>query len=209
MYYQKILIFITSLLPFGAAHATQITNGNTIYNNDQIQIATFAGGCFWCVESDFDKLDGVLETTSGYIGGRTKDPTYYEVSEGGTGHTEAVQIKYDSNKVTYAQLLDHFWHNIDPTMKNGQFCDFGAQYRSAIFYHDEEQRKLAEQSRAKLEKTKPFNAPIVTQIVPASIFYPAEERHQDYYQKHAWKYMFYRYTCGRDDRLEKLWGKAG
>ncbi len=169
--------------------------------------ATFAGGCFWCMEPPYDKLDGVLATTSGYIGGHKINPTYEEVSAGGTGHAEAVQVVYDPKKITYAKLLEVFWRNIDPTVRNRQFCDTGSQYRTAIFYHDEAQKALAEAAKAQLEKTKPFSAPIVTEITAAGTFYPAEEYHQDYYQKNPLRYKYYRYACGRDARLEELWGK--
>ena len=168
-------------------------------------IATFAGGCFWCVEADFDKVDGVISTTSGYTGGHTVNPSYEQVSHGGTGHAEAVEIAYDPAKVSYKKLLDVFWHNIDPLAKDRQFCDHGDQYRSAIFYHDEEQRALAEASKAEVEKC--FEQPVATQIVPAGPFYKAEEYHQDYYKKNPIRYKFYRFNCGRDARLEELWGK--
>jgi peptide-methionine (S)-S-oxide reductase len=167
--------------------------------------ATFAGGCFWCVEADFDKLEGVISTTSGYIGGETRNPTYKDVSAGGTGHAEAVEIVFDPAKVSYQELLDHFWRNIDPVAKDRQFCDEGDSYRSAIFFHDEEQRRLAEASKQAVE-TK-FDEPIATEIVPAGTFYKAEDYHQDYYLKNAAKYKFYRWGCGRDQRLEELWGK--
>jgi peptide-methionine (S)-S-oxide reductase len=170
--------------------------------------ATFAGGCFWCMEPPFDKLPGVISTTSGYIGGHTQQPTYHEVSAGGTGHAEAVQVVYDPQKVSYEKLLEVFWHNIDPTQKDGQFCDHGNQYRTAIFYHDETQKQLAEASKAELQKTRPFEGEIVTEIVPAGEFYPAEDYHQDYYLKNPLRYKFYRTTCGRDKRLQTLWGKA-
>jgi peptide-methionine (S)-S-oxide reductase len=170
--------------------------------------ATFAGGCFWCMEPPFDALDGVISTTSGYTGGQKVNPTYHEVSAGGTGHAESVQVEYDPKKVSYEKLLDVFWHNVDPTQKDGQFCDHGTQYRTAIFYHDEEQKRLAESSKAALMKSKPFNGDIVTEIVPASTFYPAEDYHQDYYQKNPIRYKFYRTGCGRDARLKELWGAA-
>jgi len=170
--------------------------------------ATFAGGCFWCMEPPYDKLDGVVSTTSGYIGGRTRNPTYEAVSAGGTGHAEAIEVVYDPARIGYAKLLDVFWRNIDPTVRNQQFCDVGDQYRSAIFYHDAEQRRLAEQSKAALEKSKPFPQPIVTEIVAAGAFTPAEAYHQDYYLKNPLRYRFYRHRCGRDQRLEELWGKA-
>ena len=170
--------------------------------------ATFAGGCFWCMEHPFDVLPGVISTTSGYIGGQKVNPTYEEVSTGRTGHTEAVQVAYDPKKVTYEKLLDVFWRNIDPTVKNEQFCDHGSQYRSGIFYHDDEQRKLAEASKAALDRTKPFKQPIVTEITRATEFYPAEEYHQDFYIKNPLRYKYYRSGCGRDNRLKQLWGKA-
>jgi len=167
-------------------------------------VATFAGGCFWCMEGPFDKLPGVISTTSGYTGGTKANPTYEEVSNGGTGHRESVEVVYDPRKVTYAQLLDTFWHNVDPTDNSGQFCDHGSQYRSAIFYHDAEQKRLAEASKAALEKR--FR--VATDILPASPFWRAEEYHQDYYKKNPIRYHFYRFNCGRDQRLEQIWGKA-
>lgn len=168
--------------------------------------ATFAGGCFWCMEPPFDKLEGVISTTSGYIGGHTKNPTYKEVSAGGTGHTEAVEIVYDPAKVSYAKLLEVFWRNIDPVTSNAQFCDRGSQYRSGIFYHDETQKQLAEASKQTLEASKRLKAPVVTEVTLAPAFYPAEDYHQDYYQKNPLRYKFYRYNCGRDQRLHELWG---
>ena len=173
-------------------------------------IATFAGGCFWCMEGPFDVLDGVISTTSGYIGGSKKSPSYQEVSGGRTGHTEAVEIVYDPAKVKYEKLLDVFWHNIDPTVKDRQFCDAGSQYRSGIFYHDETQKKAADASKSALDKNRPFKAAIVTEITAAGTFYAAEDYHQDYYQKNPVRYRFYRQGCGRDARLKELWGdKAG
>ena len=170
--------------------------------------AIFAGGCFWCMEHPFDVLPGVVSTTSGYIGGQKKNPTYEEVSSGRTGHTEAVQVVYDPKKVTYEKLLDVFWHNIDPTVKDQQFCDHGSQYRSGIFYVDDEQKRLAEASKAALDRNKPFSAAIVTEITRASEFYPAEDYHQDFYLKNPLRYKYYRSGCGRDARLKQLWGKA-
>jgi peptide-methionine (S)-S-oxide reductase len=167
--------------------------------------ATFAGGCFWCMEPPFDGLEGVISTTSGYIGGHTESPSYEEVSSGTTGHTEAVEIVYDPKKVTYEKLLDVFWHNVDPTTPNRQFCDGGTQYRSAIFYHDAEQKRLAEASKRKLEESGRFPR-VVTEIVQAGPFYPAEDYHQDYYRKNPIRYRYYRFGCGRDARLEELWG---
>ena len=171
-------------------------------------VATFAGGCFWCMEQPFDKVDGVLATTSGYAGGEKSNPTYEEVSGGGTGHTEAVQVLYDPRKVTYEKLLDVFWHNIDPTVKDRQFCDVGSQYRTSIFVQTDDQRRAAEASKAALEKSKPFKDAIVTPIVMATEFWPAEEYHQNYYQKNPVRYTYYRTGCGRDARLKQLWGSA-
>ena len=171
--------------------------------------ATFAGGCFWCMEPPYDKLPGVLSTTSGYMGGKKRSPTYEEVSTGTTGHTEVVQVVYDPAKVSYEKLLEVFWRNIDPTVRDQQFCDVGSQYRTAIFYHDEEQKRLAEASKAALEKSKPFKAPIVTPVQAAGEFWAAEDYHQDYYKKNPVRYKYYRTGCGRDDRLKQLWGKAG
>ena len=175
-----------------------------------LEKATFAGGCFWCMEHPFDSLDGVVSVTSGYTGGTKKNPTYQEVSAGGTGHAESVQIVYDPARIGYRKLLEVFWHNIDPTTPNRQFCDAGNQYRSAVFYHDGEQKKLAEESKRELERTKTFQGSVATEISPASEFYPAEEYHQQYYKKNPVRYKFYRYNCGRDQRLKELWGtKAG
>jgi methionine-S-sulfoxide reductase len=169
--------------------------------------ATFAGGCFWCMQPPFEKLPGVLSTTVGYTGGRTLNPTYEDVSAGGTGHAESVQIVYDPQKISYEKLLDVFWHNVDPLTPNAQFCDRGDQYRTAIFYHDDTQRRLAEASKQKLEASKRFQQPIVTQIVAAGPFYPAEEYHQKYHEKNPARYTYYRWSCGRDLRLDDLWGK--
>ncbi|MBN1209275.1 MAG: peptide-methionine (S)-S-oxide reductase MsrA [Myxococcaceae bacterium] len=173
----------------------------------KLATATFAGGCFWCMEPPFDKLPGVVSTTSGYTGGTKANPTYEEVSEGGTGHAEAVQIVYDPSKVSYAQLLEIFWRNVDPLTPNAQFCDKGSQYRSAIFFQDAEQQRLAEESKRKLEASGRFKQPIVTELVSASAFYPAEEYHQDYYQKNPLRYRYYRFGCGRDARLKEVWGE--
>ena len=175
-------------------------------DGDRYATATLAGGCFWCMEPPFDDLDGVISTTSGYIGGQTGNPTYKTVSRGGTGHAEAIQIVFDPGKIGYVDLLDVYWRNIDPTDEHGQFCDKGSQYRSEIFYHDEQQRQLAETSRQALTELKPFAGDVVTGISRATRFYPAEEYHQDYYLKNPVRYKFYRYGCGRDKRLEELWG---
>jgi len=169
---------------------------------------TFAGGCFWCMEPPFAKLDGVLDVVSGYTGGTKENPTYKEVSAGGTGHAEAVQVTYDPSKISYEKLLSIFWRSMDPTDPNGQFVDRGDQYRSAIFYHNEEQKRLAEKSKEELEKSKRFDKKIITQIVPATKFYPAEEYHQHYYRKNPIRYKFYRYRSGRDQFLEKYWDSS-
>jgi methionine-S-sulfoxide reductase len=170
--------------------------------------ATFAGGCFWCMEPPYDKLEGVISTTSGYAGGHVENPTYKQVSAGVTGHTEVVQIVYDPQKVGYEELLDVFWRNVDPLDSGGQFCDRGEQYRTAIFYHDEQQRSLAELSKSALERSGRLSRSIVTEIVALNgNFYPAEEYHQDYYMKNPLRYKYYRIACGRDRRLEQLWGE--
>ena len=168
--------------------------------------ATFAGGCFWCMEGPFDELEGVLSTTSGYTGGHMANPTYEQVSAGVTGHAEAVEVAYDPQRISYQELLTIYWRNVDPTTPNAQFCDHGDQYRPAIFYHNEEQRRLAEASKQEIDRTKTFSASIVTEITQATEFYPAEEYHQDFYRKNPIRYKFYRLTCGRDARLTELWG---
>lgn len=168
-------------------------------------VATFGGGCFWCVEEAFDKVPGVISTTSGFMGGHLKNPTYPQVSAGNTGHNEVVQVVYDPSKVTYAQLLDAFWRNIDPTQANGQFCDHGSQYRSEIFVHDEAQRKAAEASKAALQKNKPFAGDVRTLITRAGEFYAAEDYHQDYYKKNPIRYNYYKTACGRQARLQEVW----
>ena len=167
--------------------------------------AIFAGGCFWCMEHPFDEVDGVISTTSGYTGGHVPNPTYKQVSAGGSGHTEAVQVVYDPGKVDYQELLEIFWRNVDPLDASGQFCDKGTQYRTAIFYLDDEQKRLALASKTRLEESDRFRQPIVTEIVAATVFYPAESYHQDYYMKNPVRYKFYRYSCGRDNRLKQLW----
>ena len=168
--------------------------------------ATFAGGCFWCVEEAFDHVPGVVSTTSGYTGGHLANPSYQQVSSGGTGHAESVRVLYDPSVTSYEKLLDAFWHNIDPTDAGGQFCDRGDSYRSAIFYHDAEQQRLAEASKQSLERSGRFDEPIATQIVPAGEFYPAEEYHQDYYRKNPVRYKLYKWNCRRAQRLEQIWG---
>jgi peptide methionine sulfoxide reductase msrA/msrB len=186
--------------PFSAPMQTNQSEPNT-----KLQEATFAGGCFWCIESDFEKVEGVVEAISGYTGGETANPTYRQVSAGGTGHTEAVRLRYDPAKVSYEQLLDVFWRHMDPTDADGQFVDRGSQYRSGIFYHDEEQKRLAEKSKAALAQSGRFDKPIVTEIVKVGAFYTAEDYHQDYYKTHSLRYKFYRYNSGRDQFLKKAW----
>lgn len=186
--------------PFAAATAQPSTDNSTV--------AVFAGGCFWCTEADFDKLAGVISTTSGYIGGQRENPTYEFVSSGQSGHIEAVQVRFDPSKTSYAKLLEAYWPSIDPLNANGQFCDNGPQYRSAIFYNSPEQQQLAQASKAALAASARLPAPIATQILPATTFYPAEDYHQDYHHKNPLRYNYYRHGCGRDARLEKLWGAA-
>ena len=170
--------------------------------------AIFAGGCFWCEETAFEGPPGVSSATSGYTGGSQRNPTYEQVSSGGTGHAEAVQVIYDPAVISYARLLEVFWHSVDPTQANGQFCDHGSQYRSAIFHADEAQRTAALESKRAIEASGRLKAPIVTQIVPAGPFYPAEEYHQDFYKKDPIRYQSYRRGCGRDQRLREIWGEA-
>jgi peptide-methionine (S)-S-oxide reductase len=191
---KRLLLILALLLPVAAQAQT-------------LAKATFAAGCFWCTEEAFDKVPGVTATVSGYIGGRTKNPSYEQVSAGATGHTEAVQVTYDPAKVSYEKLLEAFWVNHDPTVDRSQFCDHGSQYRPGIFYHSPEQKRLAEASKAKWEKDKPFKAKILTPIAAATEFWPAEDYHQDYYLKNPVRYRFYATGCGRYARLDELWGK--
>ena len=203
-------ILLTTLI-FLAGIATAVAEpdqGANMADRDKTQmVATFAGGCFWCVESDFEKVPGVIKVISGFTGGNVANPTYKQVSAGGTGHVEAVQITYDPTRVTYEQLLDVLWRHIDPTDAGGQFVDRGSQYRSAIFYHDEQQRQIAEKSRQALQQSGRFNKPIVTEILPFKAFYVAEDYHQDYYKKNPLRYKYYRWNSGRDQFLEKTWSK--
>jgi len=191
-----IALFFTLLTPI----AQGIESRNTI------EKAILAGGCFWCVESDFDKIEGVIKTVSGYTGGAEKNPTYKQVSRGLTSHTEAVEISFDPSVVSYAELLEIYWKSIDPTMANSQFCDQGSQYRPEIFYLTSIQKVLAEDSKNNLIKNKSFKETVVVNITPATIFYPAEEYHQDYHNKNPIRYKLYRHGCGRDNRLKELWG---
>lgn len=195
-----VALFLSEPLPASVLEKTTSTGSPT-------EVATFAGGCFWCMAPPFKSLAGVISVTSGYTGGHVENPTYEQVSAGGTGHAESVEIVYDPHKISYEKLLDVFWHNIDPTAVDSQFCDHGDQYRSEIFYHTDMQRREAEESKARLEKIKPFKGPIATNISPALKFFPAEEYHQDFYRKNPIRYKFYRHRCGRDQRLRELWGK--
>jgi len=205
---RKILLGLIAWGLFGVISGAYPKAGGSQASDARSEKATFAGGCFWCMEPPFDELPGVTSTTSGYTGGRTKNPTYEQVSSGGTGHAEVVEVVYDPSKITYARLLDVFWKNIDPLTPNRQFCDVGTQYRSAIYYHNEEQKRLAEASKKALESSDRFQQPIVTEITAAAPFFRAEEYHQDYYKKNPIRFKFYKYNCGRDQRLEKLWGTS-
>ena len=188
--------------------ATLLLSLGSYAGQDDSAVAVFAGGCFWCTEADFDKLPGVLETTSGYIGGSIENPTYEEVSSGRSGHIEAVQVRFDPRQTSYAKLLEAFWPTIDPVNGNGQFCDNGPQYRSAIFYLDAEQQRLAEASKTALAASGRLQQPIATVIQAATTFYAAEDYHQDYHTKNPLRYSYYRHGCGRDQRLQELWGKS-
>jgi peptide methionine sulfoxide reductase msrA/msrB len=204
------LLIIILLILFGCQRSTAVEQGTKqemAQEGMNLSKATFAGGCFWCTEADFEKVPGVVKVISGYAGGKKQNPTYEEVSSGTTGHVEAIQVYYDPTRITYEQLLDFFWKHIDPADGEGQFVDRGAQYRSVIFYHDEEQKRLAEKSKKVLQESGKFKKPLVTEIVPFTNFYDAEEYHQDYYKKNSVKYKFYRYGSGRDQFLESTWGK--
>lgn len=179
----------------------------SLFAAKQTETAILAGGCFWCIEADYEKLEGIIDVVSGYIGGKIKNPTYKQVSSGRTQHIEAVKISYDAEKISYTQILDFFWRHIDPTRDDGQFCDRGNQYRPAIFYQDETQKKLAFSSEKTINKIKPFKDDLKVLIEPASEFYLAEEYHQDYYKKNPLRYRYYRFSCRRDARVEELWGK--
>jgi len=199
------LIFLTTLIVMSSL---ALAKEDTM-NNLSLEKATFAGGCFWCMQPFFDRLKGVKQTLVGYTGGHTQNPTYEEVSSGETGHAEAIEVTYDPKEASFEQLLNIYWHNIDPTAKDHQFVDYGTQYRSAIFYHSDEQKRLAEESKKQLASSGKFNGPIVTEIVHAAVFYPAEEYHQKYYKKSPVKYGMYHDNSGREDFLDKTWGKSG
>lgn len=198
-----LLVCLTSVMLVLSATASE----KSAVDDESVKTAIFAGGCFWCSESDFEKLDGVISVISGYTGGKEKDPTYIQVSAGRTSHTEGVEVRYDPEKISYSELVEFFWRTIDPTQVNGQFCDKGKQYRTAIYYQNDAEKNILEQSLATLNESKPFEEPIVTEIAAASKFYPAEEYHQDYYKRNEYRYKFYRWSCGRDQRIEELWGK--
>ena len=185
-----------------------ISQGSYAGERSEQAKATFAGGCFWCMEEVFEKVEGVSSAVSGYTGGKVENPTYEQVSAGGTGHTESIEVTFDPNKITYKHLLEVFWRNVDPTTPNAQFCDHGNQYRTAIFYHNENQKQLIDASKQEIEISKNFPEPIVTEIAPASVFYSAEEYHQDFYTKNPIRYKFYKWNCGRAQRLEQLWGNS-
>jgi peptide methionine sulfoxide reductase msrA/msrB len=212
---RNLLLIITAVI-FALGFAAAYQNSKAVQaapkesmpmEEKDLRVATFAGGCFWCTEADFEKLPGVVKVISGYTGGRKENPTYAEVSAGTTGHVEAVQVYYDPKQITFEELLDWFWKHIDPTDGGGQFVDRGSQYRSVIFYHDEEQKRLAEKAKETLGKSGKFNKPIATEIVKFTRFFPAEEYHQDYYRKNPIRYGYYRFGSGRDQFLEKTWGK--
>lgn len=201
--YAEQLILALILIGCNSQAAQEV---DLVLNNTAI--ATFAGGCFWCMEPPYDKLEGVISTVSGYTGGRTKNPDYKMVSSGRSGHAEVVKVTYDPDKLSYEKLLEVFWRNIDPTRKDGQFCDRGSQYRPAIYYHDQNQQAFAELSKAKVAEIKTFSEELKVEISKADEFYAAEDYHQDYYQKNPVRYKYYRYACGRDKRLKELWGDS-
>jgi peptide-methionine (S)-S-oxide reductase len=200
---KRLLLAFSATLMLATAGAQTVATGPAPAG---LAKATFAGGCFWCVESDFDKVPGVKSTTSGYIGGKVANPSYEQVSAKGTGHAEAVEVVYDPKVVSYEQLVEYFWRTIDPTTKDRQFCDAGTPYRTGIFVQDAQQLAVAQASLAKLEKSKPFKEPVVTEISMAGPFYAAEDYHQDYYKKNPVRYKYYRNGCGRDERVKQLWG---
>jgi peptide-methionine (S)-S-oxide reductase len=205
----KTLSWLRWLAPFFLLAGTVVAPAQTATTGEgRVAVATFAGGCFWCMEEAFDKVPGVIRTVSGFTGGTVANPSYELVMTKKTGHAEAVQVTYDPGKVTYAQLVDWFWRNIDPVDASGQFCDKGSPYRSGIFYHGPEQKKIAEDTKRALEASGRFKQPIVTEITAAGPFYPAEDYHQDYYKKNEKRYQFYKFGCGRVQRLEQIWGKA-
>ncbi|MGE0643704.1 MAG: peptide-methionine (S)-S-oxide reductase MsrA [Nitrospira sp.] len=202
---QRLSLYIIGLLLCLPIALTSLTD---VFGADTKAKAYFAGGCFWCMEEAFEQVEGVLWVFSGYMGGNVANPTYEQVSAGRTGHAETVEVTYDPARVSYQQLLEAFWRNVDPLTPNAQFCDHGSQYRSAVFHTTDEEKRLAEASKAAIEEAKKFPSPIVTELVSASTFYQAEDYHQDYYKKNPFRYKYYKYGCGRTKRLEALWGKS-
>jgi peptide-methionine (S)-S-oxide reductase len=203
---RKLLVPLIALLTVACSGGSDAQVRQSAPAGGALLTATFGGGCFWCVEEAFDKVAGVVSTTSGYTGGHVANPTYKQVSAGRTGHVEVVRVAYDPTRVSYQELLNVFWKNVDPLTPNRQFCDRGPQYRSAIFYENAEQLQLAEASKQSLERSGRFQQPIVTEIIAASRFYPAEEYHQDYYKKNPLRYTYYKTSCGRVSRLKEVWG---
>jgi peptide-methionine (S)-S-oxide reductase len=200
---KRLLIAASAMFMLAAANAQTTATGPAPAG---LAKATFAGGCFWCVEADFDKVPGVKSTISGYVGGKVANPSYEQVSAKSTGHAEAVEVVYDPKVVSYEQLVDYFWHTIDPTTKDRQFCDAGSPYRTGVFVQDAQQLAAAQASLGRLDKSKPFKEPVVTEITLAGPFYAAEDYHQDYYKKNPLRYKYYRNGCGREERLKQLWG---
>ncbi len=205
-YIWRLGVMLSSALIFLVVGLSNIPSPSVATPGEPAKVY-FAGGCFWCMEEAFEKVDGVIAAVSGYMGGTVQNPSYEDVSSGRTGHAESVEVLYDPSKVTYNQLLEAFWRNVDPITPNAQFCDHGTQYRAAIFYQNDQEKRFAEESRQAIEQSKRFTQPVVTQIVPASRFYAAEEYHQDFYKKNPIRYKFYKYNCGRAQRLDELWGK--
>lgn len=209
----RSLGFVAATVVAGTAAALLPGGGETLSPSSEaagaetLRRATFAGGCFWCMEPPYDRLDGVVSTTSGYAGGDVEDPSYEAVASGRTGHRESMQVVYDPDRVSYEELLEVFWRNVDPTDAGGQFCDRGHQYTTAIYYHDAEQRELAEASKRRLQESGRFEEPIVTPVESLEAFWPAEEYHQDFYREHPVRYKVYRFNCGRDRALNELWGE--
>jgi len=200
-------MLIRSILLFSLLSVTiNISNAADTTKQPHYKSAILAGGCFWCIESDFEKLNGVIDAVSGYTGGHIKNPNYKQVSAGKSGHIEAIEVTYDPDIITYEQILDYFWRHIDPTRNDGQFCDKGQQYRPAIFYKNEEEKQIILDSAKNIEKNKPFSESLKVEYIKAQPFYLAEEYHQDYYKKNPIRYNYYRYRCGRDARVESLWG---
>ena len=201
-------MFKRMFIPFALLLPVHVSALAEPQSQPDIQTAILAGGCFWCIEADFEKLEGVTGAVSGYTGGKLRNPTYKQVSSGTSGHIEVVRVSFDADTISYSEILDYFWRHIDPTRDDGQFCDRGPQYRPAIFYQDEAQHKQALASQKRVEQSKPFPQPLKVELIAATEFYPAEEYHQDYYKKNSVRYRFYRFNCGRDARVKELWGES-